>query len=511
MKQIFTITCVFSIFISSALAAEKTPNVLLFIVDDMGVMDSSVPSLTDGNGKAVTHPQNQLYRTPSMEKLASQGTRFETFYANSVCSPTRVSIMTGQSSARHHTTQWIRSEANNRGAQGPPEWQWKGIEKEQETLPVLLQKNGYYTIYVGKAHLGPFGAEGEFPNKIGFTKNIAGCSYGQPGSYYGIDGFGWIKGNKKRAVPDLTSYHGKDIFLTEALSQEMNVALTTAVETKKPFFACMAYYAVHAPFQANKKLLPNYADKDISDKSKAFATLIESMDNSVGEVTAHLEKLGVAEDTLILFVGDNGTDAPLDVGKGKGRNTHGVQCAAPLRGKKATHYEGGMRVPFIATWAKVNPENLFQKKLPIKAGHISSDIGTIHDIFPTVLESLGIDYSTVTDGINIAPAFAGKAVYDKPREFLMHFPHAHRSSYFTAYRLGEWKIIYHYLKPADTRYELFHLPTDQSESKNLAVKDTKNLKRMFVAMQKALDKAGAQYPVERKDNSKEMRPIPPKL
>jgi arylsulfatase A-like enzyme len=266
---------------------------------------------------------------------------------------------------------------------------------------------------------------------------------------------------------------------------------------------------VHAPFQANKKLLPKYEDKEISGQAKAFATMIESMDISVGAVTAHLEKLGIAEDTLILFVGDNGTDAPLDIGKMKGRNTHGVQCAAPLRGKKATHYEGGMRVPFIATWAKLNPENRFQKELPIKAGHISSDIGTIHDIFPTVLESVGIEYSTVTDGVNLAPALSGKPLSDKPREFLMHFPHAHRSSYFTTYRLGEWKIIYHYLKPVDARYELFHLPTDQSESHNLAKKDPVNLQRMFASMQKALDQAGAQYPVEKEDNSKEIRAIAP--
>ena len=105
---------ILSFSLAGFLDAAKKPNILVFLVDDMGLMDTSVPHLTDGNGQPKVHPLNKFYRTPGMELLASKGTRFETFYANSVCSPTRVSIMTGQSSARHHTTQWIRSEGNNR-------------------------------------------------------------------------------------------------------------------------------------------------------------------------------------------------------------------------------------------------------------------------------------------------------------------------------------------------------------------------------------------------------------
>ncbi|MBK1827259.1 sulfatase [Haloferula rosea] len=489
-----------SLAVTAAQAADK-PNILVFLVDDMGLMDTSLPFLTDAKGQPEKHPLNELYRTPNMEDLASRGMRFETFYANSVCSPTRVSIMTGQSSARHHTTQWIRSEGNNRGPQGPPDWKWEGITEGQQTLAGLLQKDGYRTIYAGKAHFGPNDAYGEFPDNFGFDVNIGGCSWGQPGSYYGQDGFGWIKGNKSRAVPHLEKYHGKDIYLTDALTLEMNAAIKKAVEDEEPFFAYMAYYGLHAPFMPNERYAGNYADADIPKNAKAFATMVESMDASVGEILKQLDTLGVAEDTLVLFLGDNGSDAPL----GK---THTIASSAPLRGKKGTHYEGGMRVPFIAAWAKQDADNPSQKKLPITRGTITTEMGTIHDIFPTVLELVGVDYESPIDGDNLAPALNG-GTFDGKRDFLMHFPHSHRSSYYTVYRLGDWKLVYHYNKPAGQRCELFNLAKDPTEADNKAKTQPEVLGRMIQAMSKELEGAGAQYPVDKKDPTIELKPVAP--
>ncbi|MGC6466076.1 MAG: sulfatase [Akkermansiaceae bacterium] len=483
------------------LHAAKKPNILVFLVDDMGLMDTSVPHLTDGKGQPKAHPLNKFYRTPGMELLASRGTRFETFYANSVCSPTRISIMTGQSSARHHTTQWIRSEGNNRGTQGPPDWQWEGITKNHQTLPGLLKKDGYRTIYAGKAHFGPNDVYGEFPSNFGFDVNIGGCSWGQPGSYYGTDGFGWIKGNKKRAVPHLEKYHGKDIYLTEALTIEMKSAIEKAVSEEKPFFAYMAYYGVHTPFQPNKKYEKNYTDSGKPKKAQVFATMIESMDASVLEIVKYLETLKVADNTLVLFLGDNGSDAPLG-------GVHDVASSAPLRGKKGTHYEGGMRVPFIAAWAKADANNPHQQKLPINANAITTEMGTIHDIFPTLLETADVKYKGEIDGNNLGPALNGGSLAEE-RDFLMHFPHSHRSSYYTAYRQGDWKLIYHYTKPADQRYELFNLAKDPTEAKNLANSNSDDLKRMVEAMIAALEKAGAQYPVAKDDPTKELKPVLP--
>ncbi|CAA6689934.1 N-acetylgalactosamine-6-sulfatase [Lentimonas sp. CC19] len=112
MKCLFHSLLAFAVFAVSA-RAENKPNIIVFLVDDMGVMDTSVPFLTDDAGTPVVYPLNEWYRTPSMERLAAQRTRFSTFYAQSVCSPTRATLMTGQNATRHATTQWIRPEGNN--------------------------------------------------------------------------------------------------------------------------------------------------------------------------------------------------------------------------------------------------------------------------------------------------------------------------------------------------------------------------------------------------------------
>ncbi len=138
-------------------AAER-PNIMVFLVDDMGVMDTSVPFLTDQNGKPQRYPLNDFYRTPGMQRLANQGIRFNQFYAMSVCSPTRISIMTGQNAARHRATNWINPRQNNAGPNGAPDWNWAGLKEDDVTLPGILRNNGYRTIHVGKGHFGPDGS-----------------------------------------------------------------------------------------------------------------------------------------------------------------------------------------------------------------------------------------------------------------------------------------------------------------------------------------------------------------
>lgn len=123
--------------------------------------------------------------------------------------------MTGQNATRHGVTNWINAESNNRTPFGPPEWNWKGLREDMSTMPKVLQQAGYKTIHVGKAHFGCMGSEGENPLHLGFDVNIAGSGIGHPGSYYGEWGYGHIKGQKARAVPDLEKYHGTDIFLSE--------------------------------------------------------------------------------------------------------------------------------------------------------------------------------------------------------------------------------------------------------------------------------------------------------
>lgn len=486
--------------------AANKPNIVVFLVDDMGPMDTSVPFMTDEKGKPKRYPLNDYYRTPSMERLASQGTRLNNFYAMSVCSPTRTCIVTGQNSARHRVTQWIRSEGNNKGPLGPPDWNWTGVDDTDITLAGVLKKTGYRTIYVGKAHFGPNDAKTEFPHQLAYDINIGGCSWGQPGSYYGQDGYGHLKGNKKRAVPNLEKYHGTDTFLTDALTIEAKAIIEQAVKDDAPFYLHFAPYALHTPFQSNPKYAANYADSGKKKPAQAYATLVESMDKALGQLMDTLEKQGVAENTLIIFLGDNGGDAPLGP-------THEHNSSYPLRGKKATHYEGGMRTPFIAAWAKPNPTNTWQQKMPIAQGVINEQLGTVMDLYPTVLNLAGAEVPRdhTIDGHDLAKQLASTEPNpDRPVRFMMHFPHSHRSSYYTVFREGDWKMIYHYvpkMNPAKVRYELFNLKDDPFEKSNLADIEQDKLKRLMNAMIKQLEEEGALYPVDQQ--GKEMRPMMP--
>ncbi len=151
---ILPLICGFSVNVNAADSSQRKPNIIIMLVDDMGVMDTSVPFLTDDQGNSKRYPLNDFYRTPSMEELAKRGIRFNQFNAMSVCSPTRISIMTGQNAARHRTTNWINPDKDNAGPNGAPNWNWHGLKKGDVTLASLLKANGYRTIHVGKGILG---------------------------------------------------------------------------------------------------------------------------------------------------------------------------------------------------------------------------------------------------------------------------------------------------------------------------------------------------------------------
>jgi len=481
----------FIAFLSPVLSGDPKPNVILFLVDDMGLMDTSVPMLADQNSKPKRHPLNDWYRTPSMERLAKQGIRFSHFYAQSVCSPTRASIMTGQNSARHRVTQFISPEKRNAGPKG---WRWEGLTSKDVTLPAQLRKEGYHTIFAGKAHFAPVGFEGEDPTNLGFDVNIAGCSFGQPGSYFGEDGYGNLNPKrKKRAVPGLEKYHKTDTFLSEAITIEAKAAIDQSLKKEKPFFLYMSHYAVHSPFNSDPRFADNYKDSDKPKNAQAYATLIEGIDKSLGDLMDHVASKGVAENTLIIFVGDNGSDAPLGP-------VHGYSSSVPLRGKKGTCYEGGMRVPFIAGWARPGKGNSF----PVARGTLHNEqIGTVMDLYSTILETTGAKNPEdhVVDGVSLIKQLSGKENPARPDHFMCHFPHSHRSSNFTAFRKGDWKLIYRY-KGKD-QYQLYDLQNDPYEKTNLAKSEPGKLKDMTQAMIARLEKEDALYPV---DGENELKP-----
>jgi arylsulfatase A-like enzyme len=489
-----------AISVAAANAADK-PNIVIFLVDDMGVMDTSVPFLTDETGQPKRYPLNDFYRTPNMERLAVRGICFNNFYAMSVCSPTRISIMTGQNAARHHTTNWINPSRDNRGPFGPPQWNWRGLNKGDVTLARRLQATGYRTIHVGKGHFGPHESAGAEPKNLGFEINVAGAAFGAPASYYGVKNYGNGQKKSANAVPHLEKYHGTDTFLTEALTIEAKSHVADAVEADTPFFLYLSHYAVHAPFNSDPRFAANYKGSGKSAPAQAFATLIEGMDKSLGDILDHLDALGVAENTLIFFLGDNGSDAPLG-------HPHAVACAAPLRGKKGAHYEGGMRVPFIAAWAKADDDNPHQQRLPIVAGAIQSQMSAVYDLFPTILHLTDTQSPKkhVVDGSRLDTLLTGKPDETRAETFLMHYPHSpHRSDYFTCYRDGDWKVIYHYFPSEaseNSHYQLYNLADDPFESENLATTSPDQLRLMMQGLTASMEKHQALYPVE---------PLKPKL
>lgn len=473
---------------------ELRPNIVIMLIDDMGIMDTSVPFLTDGEGQGVRYPLNELYRTPNMQRMAERGIRFSNFYAMSVCSPTRISLMTGQNAARHRTTNWINPFTNNAGPQGAQQWNWSGLTSSDVTLARLLQASGYRTIHIGKGHFGAENAQGADPRNLGFDVNIAGAAFGAPGSYYGWENFGHGTERSNHAVPHLQAYHGQQIHLTEAITIEAKREISESVETNQPFFLYFPHYAVHSPFQVDRRFEKHYKDLALSPQALAFATMIEGIDKSLGDLLGHLEDLGIAKNTLVFFMGDNGSDAPLG-------HEHSVASEAPLRGKKGAHYEGGMRTVFMAAWGQPDSTIAVQKRLPIASGKIQNQLASVCDLFPTILELLGIasPQDHPVDGQDLARLLSGPTDSTRHESFLMHYPHGpHRSNYFTVYREGTWKLIYHYFPSELTQnshYELFDLVEDPFEQDNLAETRPAILREMATKMAATLESQKAVYPI----------------
>ena len=508
----------------SGKAGQQRPNIIVFLVDDMGLMDTSVPFLTDSEGQPVEHPLNRWYRTPNMQRLADQGVRFSQFYAQSVSSPSRASLLTGQNATRHGVTNWIYSESNNRNAYGPPDWNWQGLDSADYTLPRLLSDAGYRTIHVGKAHFGPFGSQGEDPLNLGFDVNVAGCSIGEPGSYYGRDGYGLYRGSRSRAVPGLEEFFEDDVFLTDALTIRAEEEMSRAIEEGVPFYLNMAHYAVHWPFMPDPRFVSHYQDTAFSRDAVGFATLIEGMDRSLGEIMDFLVEKGVAENTLIFFLGDNGSDAPIGEERGYG-------SSAPLRGKKGTEFEGGIRVPFIVAWAapeggrsvgrgrsvrKFSDESsnirVSQHLLPIPRGEVRTQIGTIMDIYPTIAALVGarVLETHPVDGHDLSRIIVRGEDSRHPGTFLMHFPHDHRGKYFTTYREDDWKLIYYWSpeKPSAAHYVLYDLASDPCETEDVSARYPDVTASLLEHMAAQLEREGARYPVDSADRPLSVHVLP---
>ena len=477
MKHLLPILCAIAA-LSSFARATNHPNVIVILVDDMGWMDLSCQG-------------SDYYRTPSIDRLATEGMRFTNGYAAcAVCSPTRAALQTGRYPHRIGVTDWIRSRfqrgrigtpaknpteyvgGKNRKFLCPPNPYW--MEHEEISIAEVLKGQGYQSGYIGKWHLGD---PAWFPPGQGYDENKGGCDYGQPPSYF--DPYNQPKGRHETLRQGIHNLPGrkKGEYLTHREADEAEALIRGWHEKKKPFFLMVGHYAVHTPIQALAEVAAKYQREKKPNNAK-YAAMVESIDDSTRQILATLKELEIDKNTLIIFTSDNG---------GLDRNGSPTENA-PLRSGKGYAYEGGIRVPFLVRWPGVIP-----------AGKISDEPVCSIDIFPTVVEAAGAKAPSdrAIDGLSLMPHLKSGGTAKLLRDDLLwHFPHyRHAPGPYSIIRQGNHKLIKFWGGP----FELYDLKEDLGEARNLAAALPKRVSELDTLLLKRLKETGARLPRENPD------------
>ncbi|MDR1964575.1 MAG: sulfatase [Planctomycetaceae bacterium] len=481
--RLFCVSVLF--FVSATLFGADRPNVVFFLVDDLGVMDIGA------------YNPNTFYETPNVDRIAKEGIRFTNGYtACCVCSPTRFSIMTGKYPARNACTNWFG--ANDSATFKGAEYHDR-LDLNEVTLAEAFKEAGYKTAYVGKWHLGP--TEEFWPEKQGFDVNIGGCNKGNPGRTPGKDGKGrYFSPYDNPRLPD--GPEGE--FLTERLTEEAVKQIETIKDS--PFLLYFAFYQVHTPLQAPEKLIDKYRDKakrlnlpgeqdptaieenELRPNGKprlirqiqshpVYAAMVESMDTAIGKVLDKLQKENLLDNTIICFVSDNGGLAE--------NSTSNI----PLRAGKGWLYEGGHRVPFII-------------RLPKGRAGISDVPVITNDFYPTLLELAGLPLkpSQHLDGVSLKPILDGN---EPPKRDTLYWHYPHYGAFpGGAIRKGDWKFIRRY---EDGRVQLYNLKNDPSEKNDLAEKEPEKTIQLAKEHDQWLQSVNAKF-LREKDGNKPWLP-----
>lgn len=456
---------------AAALAQAEKPNVLFILADDLGWADTSL------------YGQTRFYRTPNLDRLAKRGMTFTRAYsASPLCSPTRASIMTGLSPARIGITTPVCHEPEERleatsGKAGPPGCKATTctsatrLKREYVTLAESLKAAGYAPGHFGKWHLGP---EPFSPLQQGFDVDVPHYSGpGPAGSYVAPWKF-----------PDF-----KEGYAGEHLEDRMASEAVAFLEKNKgrPFFLNYWMFSVHAPFNAKTNLIEKYraaADPADPQRSPTYAAMVESMDDAVGTLLDALDRLKLSDKTVVVFFSDNGGNMYNEV------DGTTPTSNAPLRGGKATLYEGGVRVPCVICWPGV-----------VAGGSRSDAVIQSADFYPTLLEVLGLKPAEGQrfDGISVVPALKGQPLArDAIFTFFPHDPHVPDwLPPAVSVLSGDWKLIriFYGGENGAHRWKLFNIAKDLGEKNDLATQEPERVKALDAKIEAFLADTRAVVPL----------------
>jgi N-acetylgalactosamine-6-sulfatase len=430
-------------------AEAPRPNILLLVADDLGFGDLA----------CYGHPRIQ---TPWLDRLAAEGTRFRQFYvSHSVCSPSRSTLLTGQAPSRwqiYAHLSWLFE--NER--RGMPDW----LDVRAPSIARALQQAGYHTAIFGKWHLG--GGSGRL-----FRGKPINSAAAPPPAAYGFTESRVFFGNGPtwRGTTPVPAPHEIYPYTdTEFLSHSSSLIADEAIHflerrarepAPAPFWLDLCFHAPHVPLAPTDQMRRPY--RDVVDPGlRDYYAVVTELGRQVGRVLAKLDELDLRENTLVIFMSDNGAPAragSLATGRAAGVPTDTGGSNGPLRGWKWHLYEGGIRVPFLVRWPGHVPSGRVDDRSVLTAA----------DLVPTFLRLTGavMPAGYRPDGVDITPALAGDG-FRRATPIYWQNPTAGRRGPVFAIRDGQWKLL---VEPDGTDPQLFDLETDEVESRDLAASE----------------------------------------
>ncbi len=461
------------------MSAER-PNVIFILADDLGWADTTL------------YGHTRLYATPNLERLAARGMLFTRAYASSpLCSPTRASILTGQTPARtgftaptgHTGKAVLEATVSPSSAPGNKALATESITRLNPDNPTLgrqFQQAGYVTGHFGKWHLGP---EPYSPLEHGFDVDVPHFNGPGPAGNFVAP---W---KYKDFEPNHPGEHIEDRIAEEA------VAWMGSLPEHQPFFMNYWMFSVHAPFDAKEDLVGTYRrkiDRNDPQHSPTYAAMVHSLDDAVGTLLDAVDKTGRRENTIIIFTSDNGGNmynGIRETGPDGADFVTTPTSNAPLRGGKATPWEGGTRIPQIIVWPGVT-----------SPGSVTNTVTNSADFYPTLLGGIGIGLPDdhPIDGVSLMPALRGSRMERPP--IISYFPHSPPVPDWLPPSItvtdGDWKLLrlFHQGEDGAHDYRLFDLAADRGESDDLAASHPEKVRELDGVIEAHIADTGAVVP-----------------